>query len=197
MSEDTKAPATPSAPEPQREVEAPMMSFVKGGTVTMRYENDLAARRADAEQRRDQQVSQFNAVKKDPVGARMQTADLGSQQKHPAIVLEIQDNNRTVTEYIRCELTAGRTDPEELVLVLCCPYCAVKYGSAEAQIHISSKNKRLYLDIRRAGELWVNPLDVNEMVTLAGTITMEERAKCPGLGCTWAFRIDNSVIKPV
>lgn len=197
MSENTKAspPAAAPAAAP-REVAPPLLSYVKGGTVSLAYENQIKQKRAESEDRRAIERSRHETVKADPRGAKMMTADLGSQQKHAAIVLEIRNSDNRAEEFIRCELTVGQHE-NELILVMCCPRCAVKYGTDEAQMHITTRNKKFELDQRRSGELWVNPRDPREMCTIAGTIHMHEIARCPGAGCTWAFRIDDSVIKPV
>ncbi len=174
-----------------------MTSFVRGGTVSTAYENDLNAKRADAERRRAAQDQQAATAKRDPTGARLQTvADLGSKKNHAAIVLEIRNSDGKAEEFMTCELNAGRgDDPTELILVMCCPSCARRVGSDESQFHFSNKHKKFELDTRRQGELWVNPNNPAEFLRLAGTIQLTEAVTCPGLGCGWRFKIDSSVIK--
>lgn len=191
MSEETKTPG-----EPVRTVEAPMTSFVKGGTLTTNYENQLKQKRHDAEERRKAEADRHRIAAEKPMEARMGGADLGSRKNHAAIVLEFRNSDGKAEEFIMCELNAGRgDDPTELVLVMCCPYCAKRVGSDEAQFHFSSKHKKFELDTRRQGELWVNPTNPREFVTLAGTIQLTEAVRCPGVGCQWRFKIDSSVIR--
>lgn len=173
-----------------------MSSFVKGGTLSSFYDNDLKRKRADAEARRKHQDAQAAIAKKDPTSARVQTADLGSKKNHAAIVLEFRNSDGKAEEFMTCELNAGRgDDPNELILVMCCPSCALRVGSDESQFHFSNKHRKFELDLRRQGEIWVNPTDHREIVHLAGTIQLTEAVTCPGVGCGWRFKIENSVIK--
>ena len=182
----------------KKSIEAPLTSFVKGGTVSLSYENDLKQKRAAAEARRQEEASRLSIAKSDSF-ANVSTVKLGGAGSHAGIVLEIKDSDRNTTEAILCELTVDRDDPkgEGLILVLCCPYCAQKYGSDEAQMTIRSRHRHFELDRRREGELWVNPLNPNQFVRLAGTIQLTEAVRCPGLGCTWRFRIDDSIVRPL
>lgn len=197
MSEEPK-PASPSAtPAPSaREVSAPLTSFVRGGTISSAAEYQLQAKRADAMKRRDAEDARHAAARANPSEARIVTADLGSKKNYAAIVLEIRNSDNVAEEFITCELNAGRDDPTELVLVMCCPRCALRVGMSEAQFHFSNKHRKFELDQRRAGELWVNPKDPREFVTIAGVIQLTEAVSCP-LGCGWRFKIDNSVVKSI
>lgn len=201
MSEESKpavpAASTASAPGPAREVSAPLTSFVRGGTISSAAEYQLQAKRADAEKRRKAEDARHAEARMNPSEARIHTADLGSKKNHAAIVLEIRNSDDVAEEFITCELNAGRgEDPTELVLVMCCPKCALRVGMSEAQFHFSNKHRKFELDQRRAGELWVNPKDPREFVTIAGVIQLTEAVSCP-LGCGWRFKIDSSVIKTI
>ncbi len=192
MTDDNK-PAESAAP---RTVEAPMTSFVRGGTVSSTYERGLAERKANAEKRRDEEAARFSALQQDPMGARMARPFGADANEMPAIVLEIRNSDNVAVEFIKCEILAGTTpDPTELVLCMACPHCARRFGQSEANFKFSNKHKRFELDQRRAGELWVNPKNPREFYTLAGTIHLTEAVTCPGLGCAWRFKIDDSVVK--
>jgi len=199
MTEDPKHAAQailPLDPPATREVSIPMTSFVRGGTVTSAYERDLQLKKADAERRRTEEENRRQTTLIDP-NARISTTKLGGTQSHAAIVLEIRNSDGKAEEFIVCELTVDRDDPSGigLMLVVCCPSCAIRYGSAEAQMTIRSRHRKFELDERRKGELWVNPNRPEEFVTLAGTIHLTEAVMCPGLGCGRRFRIDNSVVR--
>lgn len=176
-----------------------MTSFVRGGTLSSRAEYEIQARRADADKRRNEEASRHRIAREDPLNARMRVADLGSKQNHAMVVLEFRNSDNRAEEFMTCELTAGRLDdpkydPTELTLMMCCPRCALRVGMSEANFKFSNKHRKFDLDQRRAGEIWVNPLDPNEIVTLAGTIFLHEVVSCP-LNCGWRFKIDNSVVK--
>lgn len=164
--------------------------------MTSAYEKQLQEQRADAERRRAAEDARRQATVDDP-NARISTTKLGGAGSHAAIVLEIRNSDDRAEEFIVCELTVDRDDPLGLglVLIACCPHCARRFGMAQAQMTIRSRHRKFELDERRKGELWVNPKDPTEFAHLAGTIHLTEAVTCPGLGCGWRFKIDNSVVK--
>jgi hypothetical protein len=184
-----------SAPKPSAQIEAPLTSWVKGGTSTSIHEQALKKKRAEAEQRRKEEAARQQIATQDPVGARRNTMSLGGHRGHAVVVLEFRNSDGKADEWIVCELSVGREDPTSLTLVMCCPFCARKHGMDEAQFHTSNKHRKFELDTRRAGELWVNPKDPREHYTIAGTIFTQESIPCPT--CTWRFQIDNSVLKTI
>ncbi len=191
MSEDDTKPAAPA-----RTIEAPMTSFVRGGTISSGYEQGLAAKRADAEQRRAHQDKEHAIAAKDK-SARLSTiADLGSHQNHPMVVLELKHAaGHPFREFLVCELFVPQGgDQSDLSLNMCCPFCAPIVGSGEANFKFSRKHRGFELDQRRAGEVWHNPDNPGEFYTLAGTIHTTEAITCPGVGCAWRFKIDNSIV---
>ncbi len=196
MSDDTTPKPAPAATAPTStsipsgSVEAPLTSWVKGGTNTTIHDNEVKRKRAEAEQRRAQEAARQKAVAQDPVGAR--SSNLLGRDQHPAVVLEIRNSDGHPEEFIKCELIVGTT-PGELILVMCCPHCSRRHGMDESQFKFSNKHRRFELDTRRSGELWVNPLDPREFVALAGTIHLTEAVSCPT--CGWRFKIDNSVLR--
>lgn len=194
MSEEKPATPAPSPAESKPEFGAPMTSFVRGGTLSSKTEYELQAKRADADTRRNAEAERHRIAQADPLQARMRVADLGSSQNHAMVVLEFRNSDGKAEEFLTCELSAGPyDDPNELMLMMICPRCALKVGSSEANFKFTNKHKKFDLDQRRAGEIWVNPL-THEPIVLAGTIFLHEVVSCP-LNCGWRFKIDNSVVK--
>jgi hypothetical protein len=171
-----------------------MTSFVRGGSVTAAYERDQAIKRASAEKRRSEEAARQKIAASDPT-ANLSTTKLGGTGSHASIVLEIRNSDGKAEEFIMCELTVDRDSPDGLMLIVCCPFCALRHGSDEAQMTIRSKHRKFELDTRRQGELWVNPNRPTEFVHLAGTIHLTEPVTCPGLGCGRRFVIDNSALR--
>ncbi len=173
-----------------------MTSFVRGGMVTSAHEKMLYEKKVDANKRRAEEDARRKITTVDP-NARISTTKLGGTQDHAVIVLEIRNSDGKAEEFIVCELTADIADEsgEGLILIVCCPFCAVRFGSDEAQMTIRSRHRHFELDTRRQGELWVNPNNPSEFYTLAGTIHLTEAVTCPGLGCGKKFRIDASVLR--
>lgn len=162
--------------------------------MTGAYEIQQKQKRAAAEARRAQEAERQKTALTDP-SANLSTTKLGGASSHAAIVLEIRNSDGKAEEFIVCELTVDRDQPDALMLIVCCPFCAAKHGSDEAQMTIRSRHRKFELDTRRQGELWVNPNKPSEFVHLAGTIHLTEPVTCPQLGCARRFVIDDSVLR--
>lgn len=189
----------------KKKIEAPMAVWVHGGTSSSAQDKQDAIQHADAERRRAQQSQSYAEAGRNPQAAKMHTLSLGGRDAHAGIVLALKHpKDDTVMDWITCELSS---QPEEgggveLMLVLCCPRCVYKLNRHpdRSQIHIRQSNRMFWLDERtgdqggQRGELWVNPNDATEVVTLAGTITTKDWCKCPHEGCGWTFRADESVV---
>jgi len=186
----TEPPDSPKA-APKTELANPLTSWVRGGTVSSGYEKQQQQARAQAEQRRKQQDEQFRVARENPLEARMHSLRLGGQQSTLMIVLEIQNSDRKPVEWIKCELIVT---PDELVLNMACPRCLHR-DPQTPNFKIHQSNRKFELDTRRQGEIWVNPTDPSDLVTLAGSINLTDWTRCPGLGCEWRFKIENSVIR--
>ena len=189
---------TPAAPEPApavaapRTIENPMMSWMRGGTMTSAYETQLAKAKAEAAAARKVEDERAKTVADNPHEAKQYKHVVGGNKKHAGIVLEVRHpKDNTVLDYIECELTVG--DDGSLILVMACFKCALR-GITD-NFKFSQKHKRFELDTRRQGELWVNPLNPSHIVTLAGTNQLTEAVTCPNLGCGCRFVIDNSVVR--
>jgi hypothetical protein len=196
MTEEKPATSPAPAAQPPKEIEVPLTSFVRGGMTTAAYDKQLHEKKVDAERRRAEEDARRKVTTLDP-NARISTTKLGGTQSHACVVLEIRNSAGKAEGFIVCELTVDTTDEsgKALMLIVCCPFCAARYGSAEAQMTIRSTHRHFELDTRRQGELWVNPNNPEEFYTLAGTIHLTEAVTCPGLGCGRKFRIDNSVLR--
>jgi hypothetical protein len=189
------------------------MGWVKGGTPTSAHERQIAKQDFDAEQRRKLLDAQVGATQTGklpdalrapgmdggPGVARMNSLRLGGRD-HAAIVLGVRHpKDNQILDWITCELSAEPKPDgtQELVLVLACVRCIKTLGkhSQRSQMTIRQSNRMFWLDQRRAGEIWVNPKDKNEVYTLAGTITTNDWITCPNEGCGWRFKIDDSIVR--
>lgn len=183
-------PATAPPAMPQ----SPMMVMMRGGTLTGAYERHLQQQKYEAKKARELEAARAKAAQDNPTEARQYQHAVGGNRKYPGIVLEVRHpkDRTTVLDYIECELTVE--DDGGLVLVMACHKCYHRTGDA-ANITVRQKHRHFELDMRRQGEIWVNPRNVNHIVTLAGTITTTETITCPNLGCGMKFVIDNSVLR--
>lgn len=179
--------------ETKKTIEAPLTSWVRGGSTTSAWDSHVAQQKHDAAQRRAVEDSRAQAVAQDPLGARQYTRKLGGVKDFASIVLQVKHpKDNTVLDYIECELNAD--EDGSLILIYACYKCALR--GVTDNITIRQKHRHFELDTRRQGELWVNPI-TREPRTLAGTITMTEKFTCPNLGCGVRCIIDNSIVREV
>lgn len=184
------------ADEEKKGIELPIDGWVRGGTTSLAHDQQVARERAEAEQRRAVQDRQFALARNKPNEARLNSMNLGGTDTHATVVLGIKHpKDNQVLDWIVCELsTQPRDDGDvELVLGMACPRCAQK-NPQDANFNFRQSHRMFWLDTKRAGQLWINPADTSEVVTLAGTITTKEWIPCPGLGCPLKFRIDDSIL---
>jgi hypothetical protein len=191
---DDDVPAKPAAAP---RIEAPMI-FVKGGTTTAKHDLLMAKQRADTEQRRAVQDRQFQIAQEDPRNARMHSMKLGGPNSPKVVVAVKHPKDKVYVEWIVCDLI---DQGDEKVLNMRCPQCAAKNPGHEPDFMIKQSNRKWDFDPTRAPKwmrdlgadrLWINPVD-GSTVIVAGTVSTEDWIHCPGLGCTWHFKIDDSV----
>jgi hypothetical protein len=101
----------------------------------------------------------------------------------------------------------------ELVLVVACPRCAKspnRLPGENYQMTIRSTQKRMEFHPKKGpawtkgSTMWANPVaEIDELgrprqeiLELAGSITISEKCGCPGRGCNFAFTIDDSLLVP-
>lgn len=185
------APAADPAPAP-RVIENPMASWMRGGgTTTSAYEMQIKQQEEAAKKARALEDSRRAAAEKNPDNAKQHRHVVGGNKAFPGIVLEVREpRDNKALDYIECELTAEADG--SLALIIACFSCYQKTGRNE-QLTIRQNHRHFELDIRRQGELWVNPKNHQHIVTLAGTIHLTEITTCPV--CSVRFVIDDSVVR--
>lgn len=180
-------------------MEGPMI-MVKGGTTRSSHDALMAQQRHDTEQRRAAQAAQYNAAQQSPLEARMTSMKLGGQQTSAMVVLAIKHKkDNLILDWIVCEVS--QQGPDDMLLVVACPECHARNPDHEPAINILQSNRKWWLDPRPpkwmrdmgAERIWVNPVD-GSTVVVAGSVTSQDWMRCPGLGCSWHFRIEDSVV---
>ena len=194
------------------------MGFVKGGTTSLREDMRVAQAHAEAETRRAAEDARFREARehspfdlaqldRTQTSAKITEMNLGGAGAHAQVVLGLKHKkDAKILEWIQCEVVS---QGDELVLIVCCPRCTLTKGrpAGESQMNIRQSNRMWELDQRTrenrapnpllgycAGDPWVNPVDRNEVYTIAGMVTTHGWITCPHLGCGWRFRIDDSVV---
>ncbi len=196
--EPVVAPTLPSAPdpapEPQRIIENPAMAWMRGGTVSSAYQQHLDKQKFEAAQARALEDKKRAFADANPLEARQGRLATGGNKAFAGIVLELRHpkDKTTVLDYVECELHV--LEDGSLALQLACPWCYQRAGITD-NFMIRQKHRKFELDVKRRGEIWVNPKNNRHIVTLAGTINLTEMTTCPNLGCGKQFVIDDSVLR--
>ncbi len=191
LAEAAAGPA--AAPVVPRTIESPMMTMVRGGTLTAAYEAQLAQQKVEAAEARDLEDKRRRYAERRPDEAKQHRHVLGGNKAFPGIVLEVRETrDHKVLDYIECELNLSADG--ELILTMACAWCYHRAGITE-NFNIRSRHRHFELDTRCQGELWVDPQNPRHVITLAGKIQMDKPFTCPNLGCGKQFVIDNSVVR--
>jgi hypothetical protein len=199
--------------ERPRVLEAPTAAWVKGGTTRLSYDLQLKRDYADAEARRDAEAARHASVANDPVHGRVYSRRLLNKNEHASVVLGlVHPKDKRILDWIECELIDHHgpgAGADEFILQLCCPQCVWKRGQhlQNAQIKIHQTHRMFYIDQRTrkerqpnkllnfcAGDIWQNPEQPEQFIHIAAMITTNEWISCGGYGCTWRFKIDDSVV---
>lgn len=200
----------------KKEIEVPLGAWVRGGTTRSSHDRLVQQQQALTTERREQQDAQFRATKTgklpehlrgpdmnpgDAQGiARTSSLKLGGRS-HASVVLGYKHpKDNLIIDWMTCELWEQPWDHptregNELFLEMVCLNCLWSRGRpmGDCQFHMRQSNRRFWLETKQAGEVWVNPKNPAEVVTLAGTIEMGgEKATCGE--CGWRFTIDKSII---
>lgn len=190
---DPAPKSDPPKSDPPRVIENPMMSWMRGGTVTSAYQQELDKQRAAAQKARADEDARTAKAQASPLEARQYQKSIGGNKHHAGIILLVKHpKDNTTLDFVDCELNVA--DDGSLILVMACVLCFYRTGDA-SNLTIRQSHRKFELDTRRHGELWVNPKNPNHIVTLAGTIHLTEAVTCPNLGCGRRFVIDDSVLR--
>jgi hypothetical protein len=179
----------------------PLAVFVKGGTTTNSWDVEKKKQYAQSEALRAHQDRQYEAVA-DSKGKPNIAAGLLSRELlgrgNPKVVIEYVYGDAALTQECLAELCMAQKvdnpDESEMVFVLVCPHCLKRTGRMDdSQVVIRESHRQFWLDDTKK-RLWHNPFD-GSVHPLAGNITLKDRVQCAALGCTWAFRIDDSKLR--
>ena len=115
-----------AVPAPKPELEAPMAAWVKGGTTSLRHDQEVEKRYAEAEERRRAEAARHQFALANPDEARVHSMKLSDRSRDAKVVLAVKHaKDTTLTAWIECELIV-RPDGE-LWLQLACPRCIFRH----------------------------------------------------------------------
>lgn len=190
--------------------------YIKGGGTSTAANDELKAKQAAAaalgQARQDKMEQAASGIREESRGddgvrvvkttsdpdaqhyAALYSRNLGGLDDHATIILKAENKDRTVLDYIICNLLA---DPDgSLKLVMVCPSCLHRHQRSLRESHITlhSSNRGFSLHDKHRGELWVNPRNAEETYHLAGSIETHGPIPCPT--CAWRFEIGPAVLGP-
>lgn len=182
--------------------------FVKGGTSTSRYDNEMARRRADADNRRVGQ-DQMGAIGQRGVRPG-EAARLGSNrfltETTPRVVLLYRNKDKTVRQECISELVEVESKEQgrlDRLFVMVCPRCVARgVPQGESQVIVRSSHRKFYLDDSEGKKNQIvvvrDPISGHPApVLIAGTIYCEEILRCNNYNCDWAVKIADSCVDEV
>ena len=191
----------------------PLTLIIKGGTTPSSYDKQQAEFYANAEARRDYQDTQFAAPKGVIVGnidskpvaqaVSLYSMQMSSAQFSPKLVLHYRNRDKTIARDCVSELIESpnpETDVIDRSFVISCPKCTNRgVKLADAQMLITSTNRKFHIDARRFGQFETVEYDwgIQEQVLLAGTVTCDDIIRCRNFNCDWAVHIDDSNVYEV
>ena len=175
---------------------------VMGGTTTTKFDNDLAQKRADANERR-KQYDQETAIGRTPIeqgGGMVFDHKFTDPLMSPKVKLEYRGRTKDMIFEMLCELVVDEvTDAHTLIFV--CPEC-VKRGVDQqfAQVHANNKNRAWHLDKKNAG----TPRRAEDsgpdgkaryaIYTHAGDIMDTDEMRCPHPNCGCVYKIHKNIL---
>ena len=179
-----------------------LTTWVQGGTTTTRFDNDLAQKRADAEERR-KDYDRDTEIGRTPIeqgGGMVFDHRFADPLMSPKVKLEYHGRTKEMLFEMLCELVVDdMTDSHTLIFV--CPECVQRGVDQQfAQVHANNKNRAWHLDKKRAG----TPMRVKDtapgeqdrytVYTHAGDIMDTDEMRCPNANCGCSFKIHKNIL---
>lgn len=165
------------------------LSIVQNRTPTAAHEELKAREHASAEKRRAELDQKRAIAQANPSEAKLYNRSLGGVSTHASVVVKIAHKDNIKPDFMTCELSL---DQDGLTLIVVCPCCVFRHHrrQEDSQLTIRSWHRSFSLDPFGEGELWVNPRNPAEVVTLAGTIETHGPISCPV--CHLKFQLEKS-----
>jgi uncharacterized protein YbaR (Trm112 family) len=170
--------------------------IVRGGTSSAANDQRLAQEKAASVARRAYHDTVKATVAARPQEASLYTRSLGGVDSHACAVLTVLNKDKSVLDYVIADVSFEEHGGQMLpILIMVCPSCLHRRHLSVEKSHITirSWHRRFTLDVKRRGDLWVNPRPPHEAYSLAGTINTHEKITCPT--CAFGFQIDDGIIR--
>lgn len=187
----------------KKELAAPAV-FVKGGTSSLKYDNLMAKKKADAEARRAHQDQQekLASVSRGTDGsiARLGSKKLVSSES-PRLVLRYLNRDKSIRQECISEIThigGAEQGTLDTMFSLVCPKCLERgLPQGESQLFVRNSHRSFTIDPKKAGPVVVDSVFGRQVILICGTVSVQDIVKCSNYNCTWSVRIDNSNVVEV
>lgn len=173
--------------------------IIKGGTSSSSYDQLMAKKAHDAEQRRahqDRQVAAASAAQ----GQNGVVARLGSRKfvtsESPRLVLRYLNPDRSIKQECISEVThvnGAKQGELDIMFSLVCPKCLERgIPQGEAQLFVRDSHRKFFLDPTKSGPVAVDTAFGRQVVNVCGVVTVRDVVRCSNYNCNWSVRIEDS-----
>ena len=177
-------------------------AIVRGGTTSSAYDNELAERLSQAEQRRaaDAAERHLGTIPIEQGGALNFERKLTDPAVHPRVLLQYVGWGREVLHEQLCELVYDDLqEPPAHILILVCPECFRRGVPVQfAQMHVRDNHRAWAIDTRGAGQMKAVSNDAMaggiEFYHYAGKIMDTDVLRCDGVNCGASFKINKNFL---
>lgn len=175
--------------------------IVKDGVMSSGHENEMRAREADAQRRRQHQDNQYR-MSQQGVGADGGIARLGSNrmvtQDAPRLVLHYRKyDQQCVSEVTMVPKQNAPTEMEMMFTLVCIKCLNRKVTQGEAQLMVRQSHRNFSIDDRPQNQVPVRLDATGEFVQVAGKVTATDVIRCTNTGCGWAVKVIDSIVDEV
>lgn len=174
--------------------------IVRGGTTSSAYDNEMAERLSQAEQRRadDEAERHLGTIPIEQGGALNFERKLADPDVHPRVLIAYVAWGKEILHEQLCELVYDDVqDPPAHILILVCPECFRRGVPTQfAQMHVRDNHRSWSIDTRGAGQMKAVSNDAVaggiEFYHYAGKIMDTDVLRCDGVNCGAGFKINKN-----
>jgi hypothetical protein len=170
-----------------------MAAWVKGGTSTLAYDQEIKKNEAEAEARRDAQ-DRDRAIASVPIeegGGKLYSHNLGHPTDDPKILIHFVNSKKETQYDLLCDIGI-EFDGSSRWFIFICPDCVARgIPSGQAQLRVNDKHRHWNLDERTQGT--VIEFD-GQIYYSAGEIMDTDVLRCPNAHCTLAVKIHKNMM---
>lgn len=171
--------------------------IVRGGTMSGRETNRIAAEEHAAEERRafEAQKQQIAQTEHGPGSmASMRSKKLITQDS-PRLVLWYRKHEQNCLSEIT--MVAGPKGLEPMFTMVCTKCLERGVPQGQAQLQVRSSHRSFAVDDTKAGPQRVEFGSTWQIVQVHGTVTVHDIIRCPEAGCGGAYKITDSRVEEV